>query len=628
MQIGEREKGIMNKLIKVLGLLMVLVISTGILAMPMPAKAEQEPVIAIVPTMNEFGPEPCVGTLFKVECWIYNITDLYGVDIQITWDTDWIRYVNHTKKIPVETYPDGILHSPTIPVHDDVNETGALVEEGAAPGTLYWLAEASMSPAEPFDGSGIAFEMWFNVTNQPGVGEPDVMFEIGFTSVTLGDVNGEPIPHEKWNATVVIHALPVVYPPKPLLKVMPEEVEGTYCELFTIDIWLMGEDYGDLDPFWDVAGFDMYLNFNATLLQAVDVTVDPDGWFAGFWPNGIFIVKQEINNDEGWVWIAFLGIPGDYGEHTEPYGQGRLATITFNATYIQKPPPFEAPCCLLSLNPTTIAGFPHPERPYAPWYGSETAVPIPHVTEDGLYCAPLKLLGPVIDIYTDYPEGYNGEGIGEPNDLVWPQKGFTLYAKVTYNEWPEQNKDVAFQIIDNHGEVWAILVNRTNADGIAQVFIRMPWVCDNPEYYLGEWTIIATVDVACTVVNDTMTFKYDYFVNIWSATADKDEYKHCEDIIITIEYGTYWMQNKEVLFVITGVDDTGVPFDWAKEWVTIGGAEYCSYANGTITLTIHVPKFARAGIATIYVTVFNQWPDAGGSALFPVVPVEISILAE
>jgi len=617
----------MNKLGKVLSLLLVLMLSAGALTFTLPAaKAADTAVIAIVPQMNEFGPEDCVGTLFKVECWIYNITNLYGVDIQITWDTNWIRYVNHTKKIPVETYPDGVLHSPTVPVKDNVDETASM--PGSAPGTMYWLAEGSMLPAAPFDGDGIAFEMWFNITNQPEAGTEDVIFQIGFTSVTLGDTAGEPIPHEQWNATVVIHAPEYPYPPKPLLKVMPEKVEGTYAETFTIDIYLMNEEHGDLDPFWDVAGFDMYLNFNSTLIEALDVTVDPDGWFASFWPNGIFVVKQEINNAEGWVWIAFLGIPGDFGAHDPPYGQGRLATITFNATYIQEPPPYEAPCCPLTLDPTTIAGFPHPERPYSPWRNSETSVPIPHVTEDGLYCAPLKLLGAVIDIYTSYPEDYNGDGIGQPNDLVWPQKGFILYAEVTYNEWPEQQKDVAFQVIDPHRDTWAILVNRTNADGITWVFIRMPWPCDDPEYYFGEWTIIATVDVACTVVNDTMTFKYDYYVNIWSATADKEEYKHCEDITITIEYGTYWMQTKNVTFVITGVDVTGVPFGMATQEVTIGGAEYCSYANNTVTLHIHVPKFARVGMATIYVTVFDKLPQAGGSALFPVVTVEVSILAE
>ena len=514
------------------------------------ATAQEKPVIAIEPSTLEFGPEPCVGTLFKVECWIYNITDLYGVDIQITWDTDWIRYVNHTKKIPVETYPDGILHSPTIPVHDDVNETGALVEEGAAPGTLYWLAEASMSPAEPFDGSGIAFEMWFNVTNQPGVGEPDVMFEIGFTSVTLGDVNGEPILYEARNATVIIHAkeapppvelmvvpdflefgpepcigqqftinieihnvtnlygvdiqitwdtdwiryvnhtkkIPVeTYPdgilhsptisvhddvdetgglveegaapgtlywlaeasmlpaepfdgsgiafemtfeivnqpeadeadaivtigftysilsdsaglpidheayngtvvihPKPLpplLKVTPEHVEEVpECYTFTSDVYLMGENGTDLDPFWDVAGFDIYFNFDPTLLEAVEVTIDPDGWFASFWPNGILVVKQEINNDEGWVWIAFLGIPGDYGEHTPPSGKGRLFTVTFHA--ISESSTYPPETIVLGLNPVTVAGYPHPERDYPPWNGSDSAPPLPHVIENATY---------------------------------------------------------------------------------------------------------------------------------------------------------------------------------------------------------------------------------------------------
>jgi len=245
---------------------------------------------------------------------------------------------------------------------------------------MYWLSAKSVSPAPSFNGSGIAFNMTFEIVNQPSSGEPDAIVNIGFTYSLLNDTNGNPIEHGVSNATVVIHAGAKL----PLIKVTPEHVEGIpECNNFALDIYLMNEDHGDLDPFWDVAGFDMVLNFDPTLLEALDVTVDPDGWFESFWPNGILVVKAEIDNVEGEIWVAFLGIPGDYGNHTAPYGQGRLFTVTFHA--ISESTTYPPESSVIGLDPVTVAGFPHPERDYPPWNGSDSSPPLPHVIENATY---------------------------------------------------------------------------------------------------------------------------------------------------------------------------------------------------------------------------------------------------
>jgi len=145
-----------------------------------------------------------VGSTFTINVKISDVTDLYGVDIQFTWDPTIIRYVSHQKHIPVETYPDGILHSPTVPVKDDVDESASM--PGAAPGTRYWLAEASMIPADPFSGDGIVFNMTFEVVD---VGS--CLLEI--VSSTLSDSSGNPIDHDVVNGefsnVVKIHDIAV-----------------------------------------------------------------------------------------------------------------------------------------------------------------------------------------------------------------------------------------------------------------------------------------------------------------------------------------------------------------------------------------------------------------------------------
>jgi len=86
----------------------------------------------------------------------YSLGNLYGLDIRLSWDPTLLHYVNHTVKIPVETYPDGVLHEHVIPLKDEANVTAG----------TYGLAYASFPPAEPFncpDANGTVFTITFDV---------------------------------------------------------------------------------------------------------------------------------------------------------------------------------------------------------------------------------------------------------------------------------------------------------------------------------------------------------------------------------------------------------------------------------------------------------------------------------
>ena len=278
-----------------------------------------------------------------------------------------------------------------------------------------------------------------------------------------------------------------------------------------------------------------------------------------------------------------------------------------------------------------VAGWPHPERDMCPWHNAGGSIPLPHFVENALYFEPYKPSGGFIDIYTQYPDPFGGQRLFNPSDMFWPQKEVIVYADVSFATWPEQNKDVAFQVLDPHGGTWGIYVNRTNTVGHTFVRVRLPWPCDDPEYYFGVWTVIATVDVACIVINDTMEFKYDYKVHIWDVSLDKAEYKHCEDIVVTIDYGTWATQEYNITFAITAVDASGVPFDFAFAVETIGWGDHtkwCMYANGTVVLTVHVEKFARPPVGTIYVVALSDLPANGGGAETPVFAVQFTILPE
>jgi hypothetical protein len=259
----------------------------------------------------------------------------------------------------------------------------------------------------------------------------------------------------------------------------------------------------------------------------------------------------------------------------------------------------------------------------------------------------------MIDVYTQWPYPYGGQGPNNPSDMFWPQKEVCLYANVTYNGWPEQQKDVAFEInapstspIGN--TTWAIIYARTDAYGIAQTSFRLPWPCDNPEAWFGVWTIVATVDIACTIVNDTVNFHYAYLVTIFKETVDinpPNGYNHDQTpgggpgtppyiININVTYGTYlWQdsvtyvdQESNVTFslsnftlAVTAVDNLSVPFGYTYEQTQITQLgtpwHYCEQRNITVSVSIPVPKWAAAGYGAIYEAVLSNWPYLGGEVI-------------
>jgi len=137
------------------------------------------------------------GQTFSVAVLVENVTDLFGFDIQITWNTTYVRYANHTVTVPVETYPDGLLHQPVMRLAEKVSETDPI--PNSEPGTKAWIAYASTSyPRKGFNGTGSAFYMTFKVLNRTGITTLD------FIRIDLADTVPEPIPYTSFGCVVEI----------------------------------------------------------------------------------------------------------------------------------------------------------------------------------------------------------------------------------------------------------------------------------------------------------------------------------------------------------------------------------------------------------------------------------------
>jgi hypothetical protein len=278
------------------------------------------------------------NTTFSVAVVLENVEGLYGFDIQFNWTTQWIHYLDYTVTVPVDTYSNpispspyaGILYKSVMKLAEEIDEANHIA--GAESGAMAWIGYSSMHPAGIFNGSGTFCLFTFNVTDQPYDFEAPsgVTVKIHFVSTALSSKAGLPIGHSSEDFEITLYPRKFTYPPVPMIKVTPSFVtDKEVNDTFTMDVWLQGSGDTDLDPFWDVAGIDFFLNFNSTYLEAIDAKIDPDGDFGAFWSEGIFQLMKQL--EPGYVHIAFMG----FGEtHTPVNGTIRIAEITFNVTYL------------------------------------------------------------------------------------------------------------------------------------------------------------------------------------------------------------------------------------------------------------------------------------------------------
>lgn len=307
------------------------------------ATAPTETVVKVETKQTEFGNSngdaiPIPGTKFDVTVKIYNVTNLYGLELKFRWNATFLRYVSHTVHIPRDTYPDGVLWNPVLQVMDEVN---------ASAGT-YQIAYASIAPAPSFNGSGTVFTMTLEIINQPydyETGTPGidpVVISLDFSSTDLAAFGGDPIQHTSKHATITIWEKKSQIPSYPVLKVMPSKVGNLpVCSTFNISIWILG-----ISTTYNVANFSITLNFNSTLLKAEKIVEGP--WPKNYAKNSTTISEQ-IDNVNGTVTYSVELIPP---KKPDPPSAGVLFIVNFHVIY--ESPTYPPPSCELAIGSAEI----------------------------------------------------------------------------------------------------------------------------------------------------------------------------------------------------------------------------------------------------------------------------------
>jgi len=566
------------------------------------------------------------GRRFTAEVWIKNAISVALFQVALAFDNTLLKIVgfDRTKDAQHFFYDKTTMDAPPV-----VDET--VLADWNAQG--YAVFGSATFPLTNVAGSGwtgkITFEILKNVTKYAPVIQCNLTLITQDTFICkLEDAEGNPQPFTTVDGSFKLEwREPPI--PKPWLEVSPREVKlgtpmgpsiiGTPKAIFTVDIVIK-----NVDPRRKLIGVQsVVLSWNKSLIKLLD------SWegdflkrFAPYGTLWINVTDPQPPAEPEMLTIGIIMWPnpetGNWDWDTWPQGEGVIATIKFEAI-LQEEYPWTAECPI-NIEPLFDNYFIDANLEWIPYE--------PEV--DGKYIIIGWILGRMIDVYVcDYPYPYNGEGLNQTADMYRPQKTVHLCAKVTYNAEPVQSKLVTFEIINPHGEKVAVRTALTDENGTARTEFGIPWPCEDPwEKIFGEWTVVASVDIRCTVVMDWLWFKVWWEVEIVSVIPKQTAYNKCNYAEFEITFRSYRMQQGEALIAITVYDDLDVPIGYAFTWVTYGHGDYiyCKFWENKVTLQIHIPKWAFVGEGKVYAVVLSNYPSNCGDAYGPEASATFTIL--
>lgn len=221
-----------------------------------------------------------------------------------------------------------------------------------------------------------------------------------------------------------------------------------------------------------------------------------------------------------------------------------------------------------------------------------------------------KVRGIMIDLYTQR----DGKGPDEPSDAFAPQEEVLLYAYTTFDYDPVEGKIVAFEVFDANGTPIDYRTAETNATGIALVTLRIP---TTPVF--GTWSAIATVEVVGFVVNDTLTFKVGWIIEILDLQTSnengevKTSFSKGERINFVLHVQNIAFVSKFATFTLSVYDDCQVPIGHVvlQNWLT-------PHNRSTIfVIGIEIPEWSYTGIGSVYANAYTNLPILNGTAYCP-----------
>ncbi len=220
----------------------------------------------------------------------------------------------------------------------------------------------------------------------------------------------------------------------------------------------------------------------------------------------------------------------------------------------------------------------------------------------------------MIDLYSEHPEPYSGKGLNKPCDAFAPQENVFLYAEVTKNYDPVENKEVTFLVTDAIGNPILSRTASTNSSGIAEIDFS---ISSSPAF--GTWKSIAVVEVSEEISNDTMDFEVGWILELLELeTTDQNgilqtSFKRMNDVYFDVVIKNIGFTSKSAILAITLEDETGQPIGLAYISLEVPSGVHIlkSICN------LNIPRWCYVGLATGRATLLNAEPTSGGIPYCP-----------
>ena len=234
------------------------------------------------------------------------------------------------------------------------------------------------------------------------------------------------------------------------------------------------------------------------------------------------------------------------------------------------------------------------------------------ISSAGTRVQSLSSSGLVVDAYTQKTP-FNGVGINQPSDPFSPDELVTIYARVTYNNWPCENNPVIFIIFPPNSNNPFILSNQTDEDGIAICRFRTSL------HYLGTWIVNVTTSIGFDIfAYDVLMFNVTWVMNIKQVEIldknfhPRNLFLHGEILHIKLKIENQALSPKNVTITVAF-------FDSAKELIMkIENTFEVFHGDNIILLDGEViPSWVSSGNASLIVNLYNRPPELGGRPYCP-----------
>jgi hypothetical protein len=528
--------------------------------------------------------------------------------------------------------------------------------------------------ADYFNGSGTLAQLTLKIIQGvgPAPSPSDVSCPIAFAGLDIdsyllsGLVTISPV---TW--TDGSYHLTFVKPGLPRLYLSPASIKpASISTVFGVSVYIDG-----LSATWQIIGFQFSIQWNTTLIAPA---IGPNG---NYFDNGTFLETFMYNGPGGVVYAT------DLNTHT------RLSPMTpifddYNYSIVGElllpdfAPPYDgtyhAPYPSTSAGPGLLGTF---------WFkpvldttaSGDIKSTVDFIAEDvfvldqfatdlgyttltgATYTVPHKVLGRNIDLYTQYPYPYGGQGANQTSDSFGPQQEVKLCANVTYNAYPVAGKLVAFHIthVSTDGQTTFDFYREgaTDTSGAGCVTFNIPWPFPDPvDQIFGWWYVTASVDIANGTAVDNLRFWVWWPVQVIGIEPKFTAVNHATPetglMNFMMTYLTYHMQDIPVLLSGTIYDELGFfiggsalgpsniysvtpqqPLGYPSDLsdgnyslvTTYNGATVEEYANGTdfypaiFTWDFSVPLVSNAvvGKGTAFGDAFSDLLQNGGVAYCP-----------